>query len=88
MEKWKENTEDYRKKHIVLAFFSNEKVMRILRIIQEEQPADSLVKEIDFLFECDSESTEKLTEIVKVSVMQYNSIVIVRSFIDTSTIID
>ena len=80
LEKWKEDTQKYRQKHVELAFFSNVKVMRILRIIQKEQPAEDLVKEIDFLFACDSKITKRLTVIVKVSVMQCTCIVIMWPF--------
>lgn len=66
--RWTSETETFRQKHKVLAFFSNEKVMRILKHLQGTPSPDCLVKEISFLFECDSENIQRLTQKVKVSV--------------------
>ena len=76
---WTSETKTFRQKHKVLAFFSNEKVMRILKHLQGTPSPDSLVKEINFLFECDSENMQRLTQKVKVSVIHYLSIILFKS---------
>lgn len=65
---WSGKTEKYRQAHRELAFFSNEKVMRIFTLLLSKQLiVNSLVSEVDFLFECDCDNTSRLTRKITVS---------------------
>ena len=64
---WKAETEKCRRECAELAFFSNEKVMRILRILQSSRPSSvDLVKEIACLYNSDQETIRKLTLAIQV----------------------
>ena len=65
---WSGKTEKYRQAHKELAFFSNEKVMRIFTLLLSKQlMVNSLVSEVDLLFECDYENTSRLIKKITVS---------------------
>ena len=65
---WRTETDNCRRECAELAFFSNEKVMRILRILQSSEPSSvELVKEIACLYNSDQETNRKLTLAVQVS---------------------
>ena len=64
---WKTETDKCRRECAELAFFSNEKVMRILRILQSTRPSSvDIVKEIAFLYKSDQETNRQLTLAVQV----------------------
>ena len=72
---WSGETDKCRRECAELAFFSNEKVMRILRILQNSQPSSvDLVREIAFLYKSDQGTNEILTKAVEVIDNQYGYI--------------
>ena len=64
---WETETDECRRECAELAFFSNEKVMRILGILQSNIPSSvDLVKEIAFLYKSDQETNKQLALAVQV----------------------
>ena len=67
LHQWRSETDKCRRECAELAFFSNEKVMRILRILQSSEPSSvELVKEIAFLYNSNQETNRMLTQAVQV----------------------